>query len=164
MPLSFFSYRLHWNLSTEIAKVAIMALLMSGKCTSKYITLHIWIGVLRFHSPELHMFATYYLIPHFLLTWFLFFQIAKFSKWVLWNSLGTLQGSPRGFLHFGECWLWALYNKDVWIYLIFLKGIYLNKYFRSWTCLGLVCGMFGIPLANRKKQSFSNIYIFIYCK
>ena len=80
-------HRLHWSLSTEIVKAAIMALLMSGKCISKLCVFIIWICLSRLY---LLSFKCFELISWFLPIFFLLF----FFFGILKSTLNGCYGIP----------------------------------------------------------------------
>jgi hypothetical protein len=71
--LSFVYFRWLWNLNIETVKDVTMALLMSGKCTSRYIVN--WFGFICKFGKKLYL-------PEI---WFLYF-VLKHPWWKSWNT------------------------------------------------------------------------------
>lgn len=82
---------------------------------------------------------------------------------MLWSSCGTSQGSSGRFLH--SCMYFSMSFIRYTLRLTVWSCIeeHFNKYFRSWTCLVRVYGMFGILQGNRKHSSpFTTLFFSVF--
>lgn len=98
-----------------------MALLMSGKSISKSI-FWMFMGECVVIKIVLNLGLNY----NFQFCFSFFFPREQHSKWLLWDSLGSLQGSPGRLLHSGKFWFENFHHLNFRTYILCLNPNKIN--------------------------------------
>ena len=127
-------FRWHWNLSIGTAKAVIMALLTSGKYTSRC-----FVYVARDICCQLLSISEFAWVFCFVLWKAPLVAAMEYLKYTTKEDKGNIM------------WWYDLHNN----HFIFSSPTLLFNFFfwyvcRLWTCLVQACGMFGIPQARRE--------------